>query len=443
MKRTGFTFTIIILILLFPITSIASSPATWNPSESIFSASAMLACNQRAISPCLLLQTSREELSRNLAYYRALIKVGAGEYDVIRVSRLVRESTPGIPVHTVGSFFFIHGSSETFNQVMVMPHHNEGMGVYLADRNIDVWGIDLRNVQIPSSVTDVSFASTWGFDVQIKDVLLATRTARWVRGFTRQGVGPIMLGGHSSGAALTYAVANSEAVLPQMKRDIAGIVSIDIVYKLPPDAVDQSALSCGVAEFYHSVASVGMFDNSAAIAWAQLAKTEPNGISPYDPARTNLQYVMENAGGTPFFPMYPWHPWAIVRDNSGVAVAGHYSATDEILNNYAASPFYPIPNAMDADMFSTSCSTIDSPYDDNLAQIKIPVLYIGAAGGFGRLGEYTTQLLGSDDVTRMMIQLLPNGHETDDFGHMDAFTAAQAPQLVWRPMQSWIVQHSH
>ena len=24
-----------------------------------------------------------------------------------------------------------------------------GLGVFLADRNIDVWGIDLRNVQIP------------------------------------------------------------------------------------------------------------------------------------------------------------------------------------------------------------------------------------------------------------------------------------------------------
>ncbi len=92
-------------------------------------------------------------------------------------------------------------------------------------------------------------------------------------------------------------------------------------------------------------------------------------------------------------------------------------------------------------MFAVSCPTIDTPYDDNLAEIKIPVLYIGHAGGFGALGEYTPDLLGSSDVTKMMIQFLSDADAANDFGHMEAFTADEAQQLVWEPMLKWIIDH--
>ena len=62
-----------------------------------------------------------------------------------------------------------------------------------------MWGIDLWNVRTPADVTDLSFARDWGFNVQIPDVLLATRIARIARTITLQGMGGIIVGGHNAG----------------------------------------------------------------------------------------------------------------------------------------------------------------------------------------------------------------------------------------------------
>lgn len=443
MKRN---FRHIIATVITGLALAASAPAQiWNPAEDAFRVAAASACAERAVAwECEVLQVSRQQLEPNLMYYKALIKVGAGEYDVIAVSRLIREPQAGVPAPTAGSFFFTHGSSEDFRQVMVAPRGG-GLGAFLAKRNIDVWGIDLRNVQIPADATDLSFAHDWDLGFQVNDVMLATRIARKVRALTRQGTGGIILGGHSSGASLTLAVANAEAILPETERDVVGIIPIDMVYKLPPEAADQSAFSCYVEELFRYFNDAGwyFFDNRTTIAWAKLAQTDPDGESPTTPPLTNLQFAMENAGRLYFWPLYPFHPWAVVRDSSGIAVAGRYTPTHEILENFATSPVYPIPNAMNADDFGTSCGTTDSPYDDNLGEIRVPVLYIGAAGGFGNLGEYTTQLLGSEDVTKIMVQLRPDDDAANDFGHMDPFTADQAPRLVWEPIHAWIVARAH
>ena len=148
MKQLRLPFVISVMVLLLCSLSLATPTPASNPWQDIFRVSTDLACKQRSISICTLMQVSREQLPHNVAYYRALVKVGPGDYDVIAISRLVREWKPGFPVHTVGSFFFIHGSNATFNRTMVF--HGNAMGTFLSDRNIDVWGIDLRNVQIPA-----------------------------------------------------------------------------------------------------------------------------------------------------------------------------------------------------------------------------------------------------------------------------------------------------
>jgi len=434
------------VFFLLPILSTVmwARSASERAAEHIFQLSTTLACIQRSAPiECQVVQFSKQDLGHNVAYYKALIKIGPGDYDVIGVNRLVREARGAIPVHTVGSFFFIHGSSEDFHMAMISLHG--GLGVFLAERNIDVWGIDLRNVQIPVTVTDLSFAADWGLNVQIQDTLVATRIVRWVRALTGQGWGQIILGGHSSGATLTFAAANTEAVLSPKDRDIAAIIPIEIIYKLPPDATEQSDLSCGISEFYREAVTSGVFffDNIASIHMGQVAKTDPDGISTDGAPLTNLQYLMENAGGLWFAGIYPIHAFTVLRDSSGIATQGRYSSTADILETYIGQPVYPIPNAMDADMFGVSCFTIDTPYDDNLGQIKVPVLYIGAAGGFGKVAEYTMQLLGSSDITIIMMQVLSDADAVNDFGHMEPFTASKSKQLVWQPMHAWIVAHSN
>jgi hypothetical protein len=124
----------------------------------------------------------------------------------------------------------------------------------------------------------------------------------------------------------------------------------------------------------------------------------------------------------------------------GIAAGGRFTQVSDMLENFAISPAYPIPLAMMTNMLEPSCAT-ETPYDRNLARVRVPVFYIGAAGGFGPFGEYTTQVLGSKDVQTMMIQFLPNDDAQNDFGHMEFFTAQQAPELVWEPIRAWIVRH--
>jgi len=216
-----------------------------------------------------------------------------------------------------------------------------------------------------------------------------------------------------------------------------------MVYKLPSWATVQIQLFCNLAAANKSVNDAGTYfsNNLAAIAVGKLAQSDPNGISPYGPPLTNQQYLLKTAMGLPFWPAYPYHTYAVVLDDLGVPSAGRFTAAGEIADIRANAPPYPIPTAFISDMFGVSCPTIDTPYDDNLGEVKIPVFSIGQAGGFGALGQYTPDLLGSSDVTKTMIQLLSDSDAVNDWGHMEAFTAEQAQQLIWEPMLKWIVDH--
>lgn len=74
------------------------------------------------------------------------------------------------------------------------------------------------------------------------------------------------------------------------------------------------------------------------------------------------------------------------------------------------------------------CGRIQLPFDDHLAKVRVPVLELGAAGGFGTKADYSTTLVGSKDVTRLVVRLLPGGQEATDFGYVDLWQARNAPQ---------------
>jgi hypothetical protein len=79
------------------------------------------------------------------------------------------------------------------------------------------------------------------------------------------------------------------------------------------------------------------------------------------------------------------------------------------------------------------------PYDDHLEDITVPVLYVGAGGGFGEFGVYTTTLLGSTDVTTHIVHTA--APRVVDFGHADLFLAGDAQALVWQPLLTWLQAH--
>jgi hypothetical protein len=298
--------------------------------EGAFKLSTRMACARRGLHTCSVVEVAREQLAGDVGYYRVLVKVGDGPFDVIRLNRIVREHR-GVPVRTKGSFFFLHGSSEDFRLAMLTLHDGAGMGLFLAQNDIDVWGIDLRYVQIPADATDVSSAATWGYDVNIKDILIATRAARLMRALTGQGFGKVVLSGHSSGAAILFSVADAEAALPAGRRDVGGLAPIDTVVKLPDSAADQAGLSCYLEGLFRSFVDGGMpiFDNLASIDQAKLAASDPNGISPYYPPLTNYQNQLQNIGALGFYPLYPFHPLALTRDADGNATGMVYSSIND------------------------------------------------------------------------------------------------------------------
>lgn len=437
---------LICTFLVVSFSTIVAAKHTASPTETALQNAATLTCAERSLgADCRLLSITKEELKKNLVHYKAYFKVGSGEFDVIAVHRVVREPREGSPVPTVGAYLFVHGSAANFHSVAMVPLNGEGLAVFLAERNVDVWGIDLRNVQIPGEVTDLSFAHDWGIGVQVKDTMFATRLARHVRSLNGQDSMGIILGGHSAGASVAYAVANAEAVLDTTQRDVIGIIPMEMVYKLPPSAASQAQFSCIIQGAYTAMNNAGniLFDNLSWINTAKLGLTHPNDSSPYNPQMTNLQFVLDGTSALSFAPFYRFHKWSVSRDAAGLAIAGRYTSTEDILKVGVTSAVYQVPNSLIADFFGTSCTITDSPYDDYLAQMTLPVLYVGAAGGFGRLGEYTPQLLGSTDVKTIMMQARPDDDAANDFGHMEPLTADEARSIVWEPMHTWIVEHSN
>jgi hypothetical protein len=88
-----------------------------------------------------------------------------------------------------------------------------------------------------------------------------------------------------------------------------------------------------------------------------------------------------------------------------------------------------------------TCYDVVAPFDDHLAEVTLPILYVGAAGGWGERAYYAVTLTGSTDITKSIVQLHPNSEPELDFGHADLFTAKDAETLVWQPIGDWLVAH--
>ena len=71
----------------------------------------------------------------------------------------------------------------------------------------------------------------------------------------------------------------------------------------------------------------------------------------------------------------------------------------------------------------------------------MPLFYLGAAGGYGDHGLYSTTRVSSSDVTTQVVRRGGSGGDFEDFGHGDLLFADDAPALVWQPLRAWLVAH--
>ena len=90
----------------------------------------------------------------------------------------------------------------------------------------------------------------------------------------------------------------------------------------------------------------------------------------------------------------------------------------------------------------TSCQMCSAARDLSAGADRDPREWLAPGGGrFGTTGSYSTTLVGSTDVTQLIVRLQPPRSEPIDFGHVDLWQAANADTLVWTPLLDWIRRH--
>jgi hypothetical protein len=71
-------------------------------------------------------------------------------------------------------------------------------------------------------------------------------------------------------------------------------------------------------------------------------------------------------------------------------------------------------------LYECECDEEDVSFDDHLAKISVPILYLGLGGGSGTTGDYTSSLTAGTDLTYCLVSI-PGTDPASDYGHADLF----------------------
>ena len=100
-----------------------------------------------------------------------------------------------------------------------------------------------------------------------------------------------------------------------------------------------------------------------------------------------------------------------------------------------------IPLQISDGLFECGCDEEDVSFDDHLAEISVPILYLGAGGGSGTTGDYTSSLTASTDLTTYLVSI-SGTDPASDYGHVDLWFGYDADELVWDVLRQWLVDHA-
>ena len=443
LKRQA-TLLILAGILAMPMVSTAAETSETAPEVAAFS----------GIGDPAFSSFERRVVARGVAEYSFKLRVGRGPYDVIGLHRVVKESAPNVPAPAAQAVFLAHGDLWGFRpaflgdvpSVLPLPSPTApSLPVFLAQNGVDVWGIDFRWTLVPGGLPDYSFMQSWGLTTDAADLGIAISAARFARAAGGNGFGQVALLGWSRGGQIGYAYLDGESQLPAGLRQVKGFIPADIYLKT--DVQQFRRLACARQTSEEALVNGGTYANpigGQVSDIGNLAITDPNTATPS--GLTNRQtgllvgaatYVLQ--GGTEPVPFY--HMTGGTFDAATGAPTGLLYTDEQALFKLekAASPVQPFREQAEAD--ASTCDLTDVPFDDHLADITVPVFYVGAAGGFGDSGLYTTSLLGSTDVTSHIVSLVPAAQRAIDFGHADLFQATNAQSLVWQPILTWLQAH--
>ena len=387
----------------------------------------------------------RTVLGEDVVHYRYDVVVGPGRFDRIQLHRIVREKHPWHPIPTVTGVLMLPGGPNSVEMIFMEPLISPGLSwdhaitVFLARKNIDVWAMDYRWALVPLKTKNLRFMKDWGLQRDIDDAKIALSLARLIRGVTGQGFGKMHLLGFSYGTWVGYPLVNQETQLPHALRNVKGLIPVDAGVTFAPGDPTRDVFCDFIPQdqaLYDS--GVYNYDYSFLRQAGDLARSAPDDPSPFADGFSNYQFALL-VGVTINWPP-SWHFVAGTFDESGIPTSLQY--TDpwlwiDVLR--AAPPYTPVLGGIDQD--KVTCYDVVAPFDDHLAEVTLPILYVGAAGGWGERGYYAVTLTGSTDITKFIVQLHPNTEPELDFGHADLFTATNADTLVWKPILDWLVAH--
>jgi hypothetical protein len=396
-----------------------------------------------------VLDLERTRLEGDVWHHAFTLQLGDTPNARIRLHRVVRERLPWFPRHTRAGTMFLHGDFTPFAgnfAPTVRDPDNEslGMAVWLAQHHIDVWGFD-RRWALPDEDDDVSDFGEMGFAQEVDDIGVALAAARAVRGVTGSGFGRMHLAGFSRGGFLAYAAAAADAARPPILRHIKGLVPLDVWAEIPPEHAAGRAKVCESAFWERLDLDAGVVDspNGLFITLGALTQSAPDEQNPFQfffPGLTNREaFLLSSAQTYAFFTPTPhYHLAAADLDAAGAPIALRESTERAIAEWFAgATPHQSLREATETD--EIWCGT--SPLSVDLAAIQVPLYYVGAAGGYGEAGLYSTTLVSSSDVSSNIVQRFGPEGAFEDFGHGDLLFADDAPALVWQPLAEWLADH--
>lgn len=394
-----------------------------------------------------ILNSQRQVLVDNIAYYQFVVSVGPGQYDKIRIHRVVKERAPYQPLNLLQAVMFFPGEPTYFATLYIEPlidnkiARDRSIAVYLAQHNIDVWGMDYRWALVPEDTTNFTFMKDWGAERDVQDGEIALTIARMLRSSFQQPAGPMFISGLSYGAQIDYGIASDDLLLPPARRNVKGMIPLDnaVIFK------ELRADDCTNAAQIKATIDSGTYDsdNRSMSQMGALALSHPNWTSPFDSTVDNYVFALEVAE-YPEQPQIPWHFAGGWFDQDTGLPTGLIFTENRLffeLLQYNEPPYYPL--RLDYETTAVDCGKgfPDVTFASHMSQIRIPIFLVGAIGGFGHSSDYNTTLTQSKDVQILMVQALSDGMQASDYGHADLLTARDAEARVWQPILNWIVAH--
>jgi hypothetical protein len=396
-----------------------------------------------------ILSSQRTELGENIAHYTYDLAMGDGPYDVVRLHRIVRERRPNKPIRTREALFLLPGSPNYFEAIFVAPLVSQAVAwdhsiaVFLAQNDVDVWGMDYAWALVPASEAELDFMEGWGLQRDIDHASTALSVARSIRASTGQRKsGKLDVLGFSYGGIVAYPLLGQETQRPPRLRNVKGLIALDVGAALAEES--HRTYYCGVLAADQASLDAGVYSDDSGLfltLLGDLATALPNEPSPIFGGFTNLQAALFLGARTELVTGQFWHFVGGGLDGYDIPSDLRYSDTQLWLDLLRTIPPH-LPMQANVDVGGLLCGSDAGPFYDHLAEIAVPILHVGAAGGFGPSAYHTATLTASNDITTLTVQLQADADRAIDFGHADLTLGADADELVWRPILDWLLAKS-